>query len=84
MSDEQRSADALLATACSHLLHAGEMAHQMRNLQRDGKDYLYWQTAEALAQQLLIAGHCLTESHTILLARTGLQSALPMSGGLPN
>jgi esterase/lipase superfamily enzyme len=82
ISEKQRNVDAMLATACSHLLQAGELAHQMRALQREGSTERYWHTAERVAEHLALVNHCFHEAHAIRLAEIGLQLPTQMQGGL--
>lgn len=88
MSDEQRSVDALLATACSRLLHAGEMVHQMRDLHQEGSRELYWYAVERAAEHIGIAAHAFNEAQAILLRDLGVKLppdiAAQLPGGLPN
>lgn len=71
----QKNVNALLGTATSKLLYAGELTNQMRSLnQEDPNSEKYWHTAAVLGEVLAIAGHCLTESHRILLAQMGVKA----------
>jgi hypothetical protein len=84
MTEQQRNVDGLLAVAAERMLRSGEMAQQMRNLQRDGADERYWRMAQQIAEHLVIVGHCLTESHRILLAQAGGTDPGMGGKGLPN
>jgi hypothetical protein len=87
MSEKQRNVDALLATACSHLLQAGELAHQMRTLHREGSRERYWYTVERSAEHLAVANHCFSQAHCIMLAEMGLDvtaNTVALPGGLVN
>lgn len=71
----QKDVNALLGTATSKFLYAGELANQMRALNReDPNSEQYWRTANVLGEVLAIAGHCLAESHRILLAQLGVKT----------
>lgn len=69
MTEQQRNVDCLLATGASKSIHAGEMMQQMRAAYRDGDQDRYWKIAKQLADVLMIAGHCLEESHRTVLAQ---------------
>lgn len=84
MTEQQRNINGLLAVTAARLLQCGEMVQQMRGLQRDGADEKYWRMANELAQHLAVAGHCLTESHRGVLAKSGHAIAGIVGGGLLN
>lgn len=74
MTDFRRDVDVLLANAASRMIHASETTMQMRCMQKNGADEHYWRKAQQLADDLRIAGHCLTQAHTILLQEDGLSA----------
>jgi hypothetical protein len=81
MTEQERIVDTMLANAAARMLRAGETTQQMRSMQREGADERYWRTAQQLAHDLGIAGHCLTEAYTILLHRAGIANPAQLTGG---
>jgi hypothetical protein len=86
MTDEQkRTVDAMLATACSRLLHAAHAVNSMRETHRRlGNVDAYWRESMDLCEHLAIAGHALTEAHRAMLSDLSLAilTQLPTPGGL--
>jgi hypothetical protein len=79
ISHDKKSVDALLATACTRMLRAGNLLNQMRALQLQNRDEDYWRTAVQLGEHLTVGGHAIEEAHRILMAKIGI--ALQGNGG---
>jgi hypothetical protein len=84
MTDAEKNASALLATAASHLIKAGELTHQMRALHRDGLQLRYCRMAERVAADLAIANHCFAQVHAMLMSGADVPATTPRMGGLVN
>jgi hypothetical protein len=87
VTEQQKTVDRLLAVGAARMLLSGEMMQQMRILAAaatDGPDERYWRLANQLAEHLAVGGHCLTESHRILLAEMGITLTGAAAGGWKN
>jgi hypothetical protein len=73
MTEQQKSANAMLGAAANHMLRAGELTQQARAQQCHGSHELYWYTIQRVAEELVLVNHCFHEAHTILLGELGIE-----------